>query len=316
MAALAFRVHPADVVDQLAKANFYWIPALLGANLVSDWFRALRWQQQIQADRRPHVMLLFFSAHIGSAVNFLIPLRAGEAIRVRIVSERTGIEPATLVATIFGEILSDLMTFTVYIAIGLALVPKATFLWPIDIVAGVATALCLAGGYMLARRGEGWSEAPQTPGLRGWLGRQLYNFGRGLAPLRDPRRFLVLVLTAQGTWIFETLMFYLSGQALGIDLSFPAYMLIVVTANVAGSVPLTQAGFGVFELGVAGVMKALGVPELQAATYALFVHVLLTTPHLLYGPLAAAILRVRPSDVFFFMSHEVEEAEAAGSAAD
>ncbi len=316
MAALAFRVHPADVLNELGKANLYWIPALLGANLVSDWFRALRWQQLLPAERRPRVMLLFFSAHIGSAVNFLIPLRAGEAIRVRIVSQRTGIEPATLVATLFGEILSDLVTFSVYIAIGLALLPEATFLWPIAVVAGVATALCLAGGYMLARRGEEWSEPPELPGLRGWLGRQLYNFGQGLAPLRDPRRFLVLVLTAQGTWIFETLMFYMSGQALGIDLSFPAYMLIVVTANVVGSVPLTQAGFGVFELGVAGVMKALGVPELQAATYALFVHVLLTAPHLLYGPLAAAILRVRPSDVFFFRSHASEEAEAAGSTAD
>jgi uncharacterized membrane protein YbhN (UPF0104 family) len=316
MAALAFRVHPADVLNELGKADFYWIPALLGANLVSDWFRALRWQQLLPADRRPRVMLLFFSAHIGSAVNFLIPLRAGEAIRVRIVSRRTGIEPATLVATIFSEILSDLMTFSVYIAIGLALLPEATFLWPIAVVAGVATAFCLAGGYMLSRRGEEWSAPPQTPGPRGWLGRQLYNFAQGLAPLRDPRRFLVLVLTAQGTWIFETLMFYMSGQALGIDLSFPAYMLIVVTANVVGSVPLTQAGFGVFELGVAGVMKALGVPELQAATYALFVHVLLTAPHLLYGPLAAAILRVRPSDVFFFRSHASEEAKTAGSAAD
>jgi hypothetical protein len=34
------------------------------------------------------------------------------------------------------------------------------------------------------------------------------------------------------------------------------------------------------------------------------------------GPLAAAILRVRPSDVFFFSSHASEEAETAGSAAD
>jgi uncharacterized membrane protein YbhN (UPF0104 family) len=316
MAALAFRVHPAAVLNQLGKADFYWIPALLGTNLVSDWFRALRWQQLLPVDRRPHVMLLFFSSHIGSAVNFLIPLRAGEAFRLRIVSQRTGIEPAALVATIFGEILSDLVTFSVYIAIGLALLPEAAFLWPIAIVAGVATALCLAGGYMLARRGEQWSRPPKTPGPRGWLGRQLYNFARGLAPLRDPRRFLVLILTAQGTWIFETLMFYMSGQALGIDLSFPSYMLLIVTANVAGSVPLTQAGFGVFELGVAGVMKALGVPELQAATYALFVHVLLTTPHLLYGPLAAAILRVRPSEVFFFISHAAGEAETAGRVED
>jgi uncharacterized membrane protein YbhN (UPF0104 family) len=306
MAALAFRVHPGEVLDELGKANFYWIPALLAANVVSDWFRALRWQQMLPAERRPSVWLLFFSSHIGSAVNFLVPLRAGEAIRVRIVSQRTGIEPAGLVATLFGEILSDLVTFSIYIAIGLALLPEAKFLWPVGVVAGVAAVAGLGGGYALARRGERWSRWPDTPGVKGWVGRELYNFAKGLETLRDPRRFLILFLTAQGTWIFETLMFYMSGRALGVDLSFQAYMLLTVTANVAGSIPITQAGFGVFELGVVGVMRALGVPEVQAATYAIFVHVLLTTPHLLYGPLAAAILRVKPSDVLFFRAKKVE----------
>jgi uncharacterized membrane protein YbhN (UPF0104 family) len=316
MVALAFRVHPGEVLDELGKADFYWIPALLAANLVSDWFRALRWQQQLPAERRPPVMLLFFSSHIGSAVNFLVPLRAGEAIRVRIVSQRTGIEQAGLVATLFGEILSDLVTFSIYIAIGLALLPEATFLWPVGVVAGVVTVAVLGGGCALARRGEGWSRWPDTQGAKGWAGRQLYNFAKGLETLRDPRRLLILLLTAQGIWIFETLMFYMSGRALGVDLSFQGYMLLVVTANVAGSVPITQAGFGVFELGVVGVMRALGVPEVQAATYAIFVHVLLTTPHLLYGPLAAAALRVRPSDVLFFRSDVIEGTEEARSAAD
>ncbi len=297
MTALAFRVHPGEVWDELRQADFYWVPAILAANLASDWFRALRWQQQLPADKRPPVSLLFFSSHIGSAVNFLVPLRAGEAIRVRIVSQRTGIEPAGLVATLFGEVISDLVTFSVYIAIGLALLPEATFLWPLGALAGAATLGALAGGYELARRGESWSEPAEARGTMGWLRRQFYHFALGMATLRDPRRFVVLLLNAQGTWLFETLMFYMCGRALGVDLSFTGYMLLVVTANVAGSVPITQAGFGVFELGVAGVMRALGVQEVQAATYAIFVHVLLTTPHLLYGPLAAAVLHVRPSDV-------------------
>ena len=121
------------------------------------------------------------------------------------------------------------------------------------------------------------------------------------------------MLTAQGIWFFETLMFYLSGQALGIDLPFPAYMLIIVTANVAGSVPITQAGFGVFELGVAGVMHALGPSVTQAAAYALFVHVLLTAPHLVYGSLAAIILRVRPSEILLFGKKSEDAANGAAS---
>jgi uncharacterized protein (TIRG00374 family) len=310
LTALAFRVHPGEVWDELKKADLYWIPALLAANLVSDYFRALRWQQMTPQDKRPPAMLMFFAAHIGSAVNFLVPLRAGEAIRVRIVSQRTGIEPAALVATLFGEILSDLVTFSIYIAIGIALMSEATFLWPVGVAVGIVALGAIVGALVIARRGERWTRPPDTRGWKGWLGRQLHHFAEGLAPLRKPQRFAVLLATAQGTWAFETLMFYMSGQALGLDLSFPAYMLLVVTANVAGSIPLTQAGFGVFELSVAGIMRALGVPEIQAATYALFVHVLLTTPHLLYGPLAALILRVRPSDLLLFRLDKLGEESA------
>jgi uncharacterized membrane protein YbhN (UPF0104 family) len=201
------------------------------------------------------------------------------------------------VAVIFGDILTDMLTFSGYIAIGLILLPGAVLLWPVGLVAGVITVATLVGGYRLARNGERWDGPPETSGVRGWAGRHLYHFARGLAPLRDTGRFLLIVLTAQGVWFFETLMFYLSGQALGIGLSFPAYMLIIVTANVAGSVPITQAGFGVFELGVGGVMHALGPSVPEAAAYALFVHVLLTAPHLVYGPFAAIILRIRPSEI-------------------
>lgn len=294
---LSLRVRPSEVIDQLGHANLYWIPALLVANLASDFFRAWRWRQQLPQDKRPPIMLLFFAGHIGSAVNFIVPLRAGEAIRTSIVSQRTGIEPANLVAVIFGDILTDMLTFSVYISIGFILLPGAVFLWPVGLVAGIVTVTALVGGYRLARNGEKWGGPPTTSGLRGWTGRALYHFAQGLASLRDTRRYLLIVLTAQGVWFFETLMFYMSGRALGIDLPYPAYMLIIVTANVAGSVPITQAGFGVFELGVGGVMHALGPSVPESAAYALFVHVLLTAPHLAYGPFAAIILPVRPSEI-------------------
>src|SRR5206468_8863848 len=102
---------------------------------------------------------------------------------------------------------------------------------------------------------------------------------------------------ARGGWFFATLILCMSGRALGIYVPYPAYMLIIVTGNVAGSVPITQAGFGVFELGVGGVMHTLGPSVPESAAYALFVHVLLTAPHLAYGPFAAIILPVRPSEI-------------------
>jgi uncharacterized protein (TIRG00374 family) len=298
LAALALQVHPAEIWDEIKDADLYWIPVILAASLVSDWFRAYRWRQLLAPIYRPSTLLLFLAAQIGSAVNFAVPLRAGDAVKVGIVSRRTGLEPASLVGSLVGEVLSDLVTFSAYAAIGLIFVDKASFLWPLGVLAALAAAGLLAGAHFLQRRGETWAGPPEEDGARRWIGRQLFNFAQGLRSLREPRWMVMVMIGAQGIWLFEALMFYLCGQALGVDLSPAAYLLLVAAANIIGSVPLTQSGFGVFELGVAGLMNALGVPVTQAAAYAVFTHVLLTAPHVVYGPLAAAYLQVTPADVF------------------
>ncbi|HSP54428.1 MAG TPA: lysylphosphatidylglycerol synthase transmembrane domain-containing protein, partial [Dehalococcoidia bacterium] len=136
------------------------------------------------------------------------------------------------------------------------------------------------------------------PGLRARIERELYHFASGLASVRDPAVSLNVLWSAQATWLAEAVAFYGCGRALDVDLSLGGYLLLVVAANIAGSVPLTQAGIGVFEVTLTGLMVALGVDKAQAAAYAIFVHVLLTAPHVVSGPVAAAALRMRPSDVF------------------
>ncbi len=61
-------------------------------------------------------------------------------------------------------------------------------------------------------------------------------------------------------------------------------------------------------------MHALGPSVPEAAAYALFVHVLLTAPHLVYGPFAAVILRVRPSEIF--LAGKKSEDAANGDASE
>ncbi len=46
-------------------------------------------------------------------------------------------------------------------------------------------------------------------------------------------------------------------------------------------------------------MKALGADQAQAAAYAIFVHVLLTFPHIISGPLAAIALGINPATILF-----------------
>jgi uncharacterized membrane protein YbhN (UPF0104 family) len=77
------------------------------------------------------------------------------------------------------------------------------------------------------------------------------------------------------------------------------YLLVVVAATIAVSLPLTQAGLGVFELAIAGLLVAFGVDEAQAAAFAIFSHVMLALPYFVTGPMAAVALRLNLKDIFF-----------------
>lgn len=103
-------------------------------------------------------------------------------------------------------------------------------------------------------------------------------------------------------------MFYACGRALGFDLSPAVYLLVVVAATIAVSVPVTQAGLGVFELAIAGLLVAFGVDEAQAAAFALFSHVMLALPYFATGPIAAVALRLSITDVLFLRLRESEPA--------
>ena len=301
LAGLVLTVDAGAIWDQLREADLGWMPLVLAANFASDWFRAIRWQHLLSPLGRPGVFLLFAAAQIGSTAGLLLPLRAGEAVRVQSVRRRSGLSASSLVATLISEVLSDLVTFSTYTVVGLLLLDKAAFLWPVAAAFAVLLVSGLTAGHYLARRVDRWPDRLPSSGegkLRAWFSQELYNFAQGLQSLRDPAVMLHVAWSTQAIWLTEVLLFYACGRALGIDLSIGAYLLIIVGANAAGALPIAPAGLGVFDVTVATILIALGVDEAQAAAYAIFVHTALSVPHITSGPLLAVALRISFSDIF------------------
>ena len=77
LAVLLLQVDRAAVREHLAEANLIWLPLAFAANIISDWFRAIRWQHLLLPLRRFGVPFLFATAVLGVAGNLVLPLRAG-----------------------------------------------------------------------------------------------------------------------------------------------------------------------------------------------------------------------------------------------
>src|SRR5262245_46117701 len=101
---LFWSVDPREVLARLGQTIWPLLAVSLLLNLVSVWIRAWRWHYLFPPDSRP--AHLFNAVMIGYMANNVLPLRAGEVVRVYIAS-RYGPRFWTTVATLVVERVLD-----------------------------------------------------------------------------------------------------------------------------------------------------------------------------------------------------------------
>jgi uncharacterized membrane protein YbhN (UPF0104 family) len=202
------------------------------------------------------------------------------------------------------ESLLDGIAFAVIGLVGLALIdlqgfPTGVFWGLLGLVAGGLIAvvplshLRLDPGWecrgLLARLPHGVQHAIET---------SVPHFIDGLAVFRSLRLALPALALSFAIWLIEVGMFALFGRAFGITLSFPAWMLVMVVANVISALPITPSNIGAYELAMTELMMALGVEAGLAGGFAIAAHVFNILWITVAGFAAMLALRLTFNDVF------------------
>ena len=308
---LLWRVDLASVRHELSGASLWWLPLAIVANLVSDYFRAIRWRQFFLPMKAVGVRFLWGVAILGVACNLALPLRAGEFVRMQVLRRRTGLDLAQVVATLVSEKLMDTVAFSAFLVIGLLAFPEARYLWPLAAVYVGLLVVGVAGARWLTSNTHEGPLATQPEGRwRLRAAEQLRSFSGGLKAFRSKRALLIVSVCSLAAWGSEATMYWAAGESLGLDLSPAFYLLLVVAATVAVSVPITQAGLGVYEVALTSLLVAFDVDRSQAVAFAIYAHAILAVPYLLTGPLAAFAMRISPRDVLFVKRETPEIADA------
>ncbi|MEX0682483.1 MAG: lysylphosphatidylglycerol synthase transmembrane domain-containing protein [Dehalococcoidia bacterium] len=314
LALLLWRVDLGSVRHELAGANLWWLPLAFAANLLSDFFRAVRWREFFRPLKRVDVPFLWGVAILGVACNLALPLRAGEFVRLQILRRRTGLEAPKVIATILSEKLMDTVAFSAFLVLGLLAFPEARYLWPLAVAYGGLLVIGVVGARWLSYHADDRPALDTQPDGRWrlWISGHLRSFGGGLRSFQSARSLLIVSLCSLAAWSCEAAMYWATGESLGIEVSPVMYLLVVVAATVAVSVPVTQAGLGVYEVALTSLLVAFDVDRSQAAAFAIFAHVMLAVPYFMAGPLTAIALGVSPKDVLFMREKEVADARDSG----
>ena len=290
------------LAGDLATVNYWWLLVLLLVFMVSNYFRAVRWQQLLEpvnAGRGVRFGNAFWTVMIGYFANLGFP-RAGELVRAGLLGRYEGIPVERVVGTVVVDRLLDLLCLGVVVAIAFAVQ------W--DLLAGFV--VDQRGGADAAGGGYGYlvlAAAALVAGLAvaWWAWRRLRHLAlvqrvervargfidglRSVAQVRDKGR---LVLNTVGIWGCYFLMAYLPFFAfpptshLGVDAA-----LMVFVFSALGIVIPAPGGMGSYHF---MVIQALAIYNIDGADALSFANILFVTVNLgcniLFGLIGLAVL--------------------------
>jgi uncharacterized protein (TIRG00374 family) len=310
IALLFWRVPVRDALATLPEADWIWVvPALLVFTL-SKAVHALRWKVFLGRDRdAPYTSLLgIFLVH--NMANAVLLLRAGDILRIQTTSQRHNIPRSELTATVFVvETLLDGLTFVVLIAIAFSFgqipdVLRGAF-WGMAGLAllglgiGIAVARYVSPERLERMRVLRWLSHDVRDSVKSLTGQ----FIEGMRALRDSHLAVPAIVLSLIGWLLEACAYGLFGQAFGLDLHPADYLLVMIVANFAVSIPLTPSGIGPYEVATQELLVAMGTSSAVATGYAIGMHLCLIMWITITGLIAMWLTRLSPGEIFYISQH-------------
>jgi glycosyltransferase 2 family protein len=233
---------------------------------------------------------------IGYMANNVLPLRAGEVVRVYLVArhwrataDAARIHPFwTALATLVVERVLDSLAVVLILAILVLVIPvprvlevAALVVLAIDLV-GIAILVTLVAApdrcaRLVTRFAGRWPE----------LQRRLLNifqtFVRGLDGIRAPSHVAPLIVWTVVVWLVPALAAWTMLRALDLHLPFIASWAVLAFVGLGVSIPSAPGYVGVFHAAVVLAVGLFGVQQSAAVGYALLFHASQILPVIVLG---------------------------------
>lgn len=279
-----------DALDALADSQLQWLLPALPVFALAIVLRAVRWWTLFAPAQRPPLKAITYALLVGYFFNNILPARAGEAARVIALNRRTSTPMAEAAGTVVVERLFDVLALLVLLFVSYPWLPEISWLRAAAIFGAFVTAVLLALTFVIVRydaRAVHWLLSPlrrlQREGLAERLEAAAVNATRGLVGLRSPRIALRAMALTIASWATLGASYWILSHAFALDVPLSAGMLVTVAINLSLVLPSSPAALGVFEAATVIALRAFDVPQAEALSYALVLHLLNLVPFLLIG---------------------------------
>jgi uncharacterized protein (TIRG00374 family) len=254
-----------------------WLGLAVALYAIATLVRGERWHHILAlADVRAPRSDCYALTTVGYMGNNVLPARAGEALRVVLLSTRTGASKRTLLGSVVAERLLDVIALATIFVVVVYGVLSSTVL-PTDrpvLVAGIGVVLAVLAAVAI------------------WVLRRHHVFERArdwLRPLADaPRALLrregVLLLGATFVlWAFEAGVYLAVAKSVDLGISATGALYLVALTNFVAALPAAPGSIGTFDAAVAFGAGRLGASGSASLSYLLLLRFVLYVPITVVG---------------------------------
>jgi uncharacterized protein (TIRG00374 family) len=314
---LALRVDLDEALEQLTAVRLEWaLPGLLAFTL-SKTIHAYRWRVLLWHRRELHAGDLLSVFLVSNLANAVMPLRAGDVLRVELTRRRFGIPRPELTSSVFlVESVLDGVAFVALLVPALLLLDPSVLRTPMFALIGAGVLGVFAASLLVARLDVASSVErsrllrPLPAPARARLAAVIPSFVNGMRVLRSGRPVTIAIAISIVAWMAEVSVYWMMGRAFGLELSLSEAVLVMIAANVIVSLPLTPWDVGPYEVAVTEALALMGFGLSQAGAYAVGSHILLVIWISITGLIAMWTLQVSPRELI--TSSEGEGESLAG----
>jgi glycosyltransferase 2 family protein len=209
--------------------------------------------------------------------NNVLPARAGEALRVVLLSQRSDGSKRTLLGSVVAERLLDVIALITIFVVTVYGVLSTSEVLPTDhplIVTGIGVVLVIAAAVAIwVLRAHHVFER-----VRDWL-RPMADAPRALLN----RRGLALLAGTFLLWTLEATVYLAVARAIDLNFSVSGALYLVALTNFVAALPAAPGSIGTFDAAVAFGAKALGASGSAAVSYVILLRFVLYVPITIVG---------------------------------
>ena len=268
------------------RTSWSWVFLSMALGLAGLLPRTARWRYLFPPGSNPPGLLA--AMFIGYMANNVLPLRAGEVVRVYVVARRWGHGFWMVLATLIVErVLDSIALVTILASLMLTIPVPAEFrtaaivLVVLDVIA-IAILIFVAVAPDRSRQIVAWI-GRRWPSVERRLMPGYDTFLRGLEGVRTPSHLVPILVWSVLAWIIPALTAWTMLRAVGLPLPLVAGWTVLAFVGIGISIPSAPAYIGVFHWAAILALGIFDVPHDDAVGYAILLHAAGTIPITIVG---------------------------------